>query len=113
LIRYETWVRIGLTVRSLANSATSSSDITLPFHWLEFFAKSAMAEALMSEARSKTVCRPPFVEMCAPMRSPCFSWKRKRGMDEGKTREAQNEIATSLVPSTESERDPPELSVTK
>src|SRR5947207_3259757 len=41
-----------------------------------------MAEALMSEARSKTVCRPPFVEMCAPMRSPCFSWKRKEGMRE-------------------------------
>src|ERR1051326_4556420 len=41
-----------------------------------------MAEALIIEARSKTVCRPPFVEMCAPMRSPCFSWKRKRGMRE-------------------------------
>src|ERR1051325_2989193 len=82
LMRYEAGVKIGLTVRSLAKSATSSSVIVFPFHWFEFFAKSAIAEALIIEARSKTVCRPPLVEMCAPMRSPCFSWKRKRGMRE-------------------------------
>src|SRR5438067_1285636 len=32
----------------------------------------------MAAARSKTVCRPPFVEMCAPMRSPLARGKRNR-----------------------------------
>src|SRR5258708_19105619 len=62
-MRYEACVRIGPTVRLPVKSVTSSSVITFPFHWFEFLANSASADASISAARSKTVCRPPFVEM--------------------------------------------------
>ncbi len=70
LIRYDACVITGRSVRFSVKRATSSSDIVFPFHWFEFLAKRAMAVAPAAVARSKAVCSPPFVDMCAPRRSP-------------------------------------------
>src|SRR5437899_12947798 len=51
----------------------------------------AIADALTSPARSNAVCSPPFVERCAPMRSPCFSENRKWGI-AGETLRRQAKI---------------------